>query len=328
MSPTLPCQLYSRFVARVWRGAWVGLLASAAVARGESSPQADAAMQAAAPEVLVIEVTSVKTTPGKDGVQVDAQAKVVSVTRTKTNLIAGDVVALSYAHPTLPPFQPGSVMPSGPAQVVEANATYQAYLEGGPPPSAYMPVAERMSFEAILNPRTFTPADLTVYSNDLGQAQFTRENGRWFAKLNDAGPKLPLMATGETAPTLLENTTLGEIMKVVQIKQAIPPNFRAGNILVVPDSGFGMLPSVLVYEAGNTTAPDDSKTVLQVERALIYDRETGRPVGDALWAVRGSNGGNGLPEPIWHVSFTTLTVENPFQKTIQEISLTPKADKK
>ena len=333
MSSTLPVPC-SGFVTRVCRGTLLGLLVSVVVARA-GSLEADEAMQETAPEALVIQVISVNTTPGKDGVQVEARAKVVIVGRTKTNLKAGDVFALSYAAARTPPLPPGSGGPASAA--VEAYADYAAYLEGGPPPFTYRPAAEGQSLTLLSKAKMFVPANSPIQpSDELKQAELIRENNRWYVKLKGTSSKLPLMATSETPPMLLGSALLGEIIFAKQLQKlgpakdgSVPATVKSLAFWNSPtEFGPEMLLSFLVYQAGSTTAPDDPNTVLQVERALIYDPANSRPIGDALWAVRGPNGTQGLPQPVWHVSLTTLTVENPYEKTIQQISLPLAADKK
>ncbi|MGA2052499.1 MAG: hypothetical protein ABSH19_04225 [Opitutales bacterium] len=86
--------------------------------------------------------------------------------------------------------------------------------------------------------------------------------------------------------------------------------------------------SILVYKAGELTGQTPAgNSTLTIERAVIIDAGTNRPLGDALWAVRPPAGSAPLPQPEWTWAPDKLTVTNPFEKTIQEISLTPKTGK-
>jgi hypothetical protein len=309
--------------------------------RAELSPAAYKEMQDAAPEQLVLKVTSVKLTPGKDGQQVDAQATVVDVPRTATKLKTGATIALSYAHSQLPT---GMVGP-GPVPIVTENTTYTAFLEGGPPPAPYMPAARGQSFIAMektgipnaavdadsAKNHDFVPVSLLSLGNLpkelLAGVQLTKQNGRWFAKVSANTTAVPLLAGGETPPALIEIAPLLLLDSMARLaglspesqKEALSPLLNA----VAELMRSGDSPIVLVYRAG--TAPLNGVT-LTVERAVIYVKngDNLKPLGDALWAVRAADGKPVAQQPIWHLSTGKLSVDNPFEKTAQEISLTPK----
>ncbi len=337
LSRLFPHSLSSRVLA-------VALLATGFAvfsARAELSPAAYQEMQDAAPEQVVLKVTSVKLTPGKDGQQVDAQATVVDVPRTATKLKTGDTLSLSYAHSQLPT---GMVGP-GPVPIVAENTTYTAYLEGGPPPAPYMPAARSHSFIAVdttaaasapasaqtTPSHDFVPASLTALDGLpkelLSGIQLTKQNGRWFAKISANTTAVPLLAGGDTPPALIEIAPVLLLDSMARMsglsadsQQAVlkPLLNAVAELMHSGDS-----PIVLVYRAG--TAAMNGAT-LTVERAVIYvsKGDSLKPLGDALWAVRSADGKPTPQQPIWHLSTDKLTVDNPFEKTAQEISLTPK----
>jgi hypothetical protein len=117
------------------------------------------------------------------------------------------------------------------------------------------------------------------------------------------------------------------------IKNGTPPRWpllSAGDPPVVLHYYVSAVPTapgvgILVYRAGSLTGQTATgNSTLTIERAVLIQSGTNRPLGDALWAVRPPEGSPPLPQPAWTWAPDKLTVTNPFEKTIQEISLTPK----
>jgi hypothetical protein len=262
-------------------------------------------MQTAAPEAVNIKITSVDTTAGKDGDQVAARAIVLSVTRSATGLARLQKLSIAYAHT---PLAAGMAGP-GPVPVLENGATYTAYLTGGPDPTPYAPAAGAQSF--VYNVNWATPANPTP-------------NGWMDIDLQ----KHPDMASFNLQPT-------GNYYTVTYSSRQGPPGtwplLATGNppalLHLYYNSVVGAPVQILVYVGGTMPAGDPAGTILTVERAVIISLPSEKPLGDALWAVRAPTGSPALAQPTWTWSRDSLTVTNPFEKTIQTISLTPKAGK-
>jgi hypothetical protein len=117
--------------------------------------------QTSAPEEVVIQITTLKpqaakgmdASIGSDAKLIAARAVVLSVVRTKTGLKVGSFIYLLYGYAPPAPGQPGAP----PIPIVELNATYHAFLTGGPGDTPYQPAAGAQSF---LNPKALeaTPA--------------------------------------------------------------------------------------------------------------------------------------------------------------------------
>jgi len=275
-------------------------------------------MQDSAPEVVVIRVTNVKTevgTPADKSVNtaplmVTAQAAVIRVIRTATNLKTGSVIYLLYGH--VPP-SPGQSS-FAPIPILNNNAEYTAYLAGGPADkNPYRPAARDQSFVDDAAPANHPgtakptgpiadPALLPSPDNPTptGVPRLTRTNlaqfakaintsGHWGVSIANADP-LPLQTSGQGAPTLLAY---------------YPASIRA------PDTQ----PKVLVYQTGDATPPTPT-----MERALIIDNN-GRLLGDVLWALRNPVGQTPPPLPIWHWLSYKLEVEDPGTHVAQAILL-------
>jgi hypothetical protein len=269
------------------------LLASVLTTRADPTPEAYAALQSNAPEALTLEITSVTKTAQANGVQVDAQATVLKVARTATNLKAGDAVAISYVQAPLP----AGVVDSGQVPVVIKGYAYTAYLAGGPPPSAYGMAALEQSF--IMQKDWPTPANPMPKGwadGQLANVRISQNGAQYFAVYGKPEASWPLLAV-DSPPVLLH----------FYQSSADTPNVK-----------------VLVYRAGTMASPDPAGP-LTIERAVIVTNPGNQMVGDALWAVDTTPGTASPKQPVWHWTADSLTVKNPFQMTIQDISLRPKA---
>jgi hypothetical protein len=278
-------------------------------------------MQASAPEVVVVRITSVKTQVGKPEdasvdstpLMVTAQAVVIRVIRTATGLKNGSVFYLLYGY--APPVAGASSY--APIPVVKTNSEYTAYLTGGPADKdPYRPAAGAQSFiddaavaaNAAANKPTGPIADPSVLPTPEnptppGAPRLTRANlaqfakaietdGHWGVSIANADP-LPLQVIGDGQPTLLAYYA---------------PSIRAP----------GTQPKVLVYVAGETAA--NTPAAVSTERALIID-SNGRLLGDVLWAQRSVGSQNPLPLPIWRWSTYKLEVEDAVNHEVQTILL-------
>jgi len=275
---------------------YFALFTGALALRADLTPEAYAALQSNAPEMVTIEITAVTKTPQANGLQVDAQATVVNAVRSATNLKAGDAIALSYVQ--VP--QPAGVIEPGLVPVVIKDVMYIAYLQGGPPPSAYGPAALGQSFVAQKDwPTPANPQPKGWADVGLKDVTLSQNGTQYFAAYEKPEAPWRLLTAG-TPPALLNFFQ----------SSADTPNVK-----------------VLVYRAGTMTAQNSTAT-LTIERAVIITNPGNQAVGDALWAVWPSAGSPPLPQPLWTWTQDKLTVINPFEKTIQEISLAPKADKK
>jgi hypothetical protein len=182
------------------------------------------------------------------------------------------------------------------------------------------------STTALLSGRPFTPANLNFdgYSRallPLAQAGVGLVNNRWYVKFGDAGPLLPLLASGNTAPIILAVVPLSLITAL-----GVPPvSLSDVEASLQQLSSWNAAPIVVVYRAGTVSGPDAGGGTLTVERAVLFHPLTGKPLGDALWAVRPPAGAAPMPQPAWRCNGVKLTVENPYEKTIQEIPLAPPA---
>lgn len=279
-------------------------------------------MQASAPEAVVIHVTSIKTEVGKPEdssvesapLMVTAQAVVIRVIRTATDLKNGSVIFLLYGHALPAPGQSSYV----PIPVLKNNTEYTAYLAGGPPnKNPYRPAAGAQSFidsaaQAANSQGATTPsgplADPTLLPTPdnptpMGVPRLTRANLAQFAKTSSAGGRwgvsianadpLTLQTTGTGGPTLLAY---------------YPAAIRAP----------ATQPKILVYQTGDAD-PNDPRA-LTTERALIID-DQGRLLGDVVWAWRVGDGQTPVPLPIWRWSTYKLEVEDPGTQAVQTILL-------
>jgi len=294
MSPTL---LPGRSVA-FWKAPlfFFALFAIVLLAQAEPTPEAYATLQSNAPEALTIEITAVTKTSQANGVQVDAQATVLKVARTATNLKAGDSIALSYVQ--TPP--PAGVVESGEVPVVIKGFAYMAYLIGGPPPSAYGAAALGQSFVMQKDwPTPANPLPKGWADGQLMNVRISQNGSQYFAVYGKPEANWPLLAAGEP-PGLLH----------FYQSSSDTPNVK-----------------VLVYRAGTVTGQDPAGS-FTIERALIITNPGNQLVGDALWAVDTTPGTATPKQPVWHWTADSLTVKNPFQMTIQDISLKPKTEAK
>jgi len=279
-------------------------------------------MQASAPEVVVLRITTVKTEVGKPEdnsvdsapLMVTAQAAVIRVVRTATGLKNGSVIFLLYGY--APPAAGKSSY--APIPVVKSNTEYTAYLAGGPADKdPYRPAAGAESFIDNAAPLAGSPAatkptgpiaDPTVLPTPdsptpTGAPRLTRANLAQFAKINqvdghwgvsiaNADP-LPLQTIGDSTPTLLA--------------------YYAASIRAPATQ-----PKVLVYQAGETAA--NTPAAVTTERALIIDSNS-HLLGDVVWAWRADDGQKPPPLPIWRWSTYKLEVEDPVTHDVQTILL-------
>jgi hypothetical protein len=100
-------------------------------------------MQKNAPECLEIEVLSVKTAKAADEIDVDVEARVKGVTRSKAGIKAGDVIHINYARQTK------ALIGPGPVPLLEKKKKYPAFLAQTQGQKRYEPAAGGRSFEAI-----------------------------------------------------------------------------------------------------------------------------------------------------------------------------------
>jgi hypothetical protein len=119
------------------------------VGRAELPPYVYKEWQQQAPESLVIKVRSVKTRetdePRRKRIDVDVEARVEQVVRSKTGLRAGDVIRISYVHSR------HKEPISGPSEVpiLKEGGVYPAYLRGGQREKGYAPAAGGYSFQEV-----------------------------------------------------------------------------------------------------------------------------------------------------------------------------------
>lgn len=266
------------------------------LARADPAPEAYAALQGNAPEALTIEITAVTKTSQANGVQVEAQATVLKVARTATNLKAGDTIAITYVQTPMP----AGVAESGEVPVVIKGFAYTAYLLGGPPPSAYGAAALGQSFVMQKDwPTPANPMPKGWVDGQLMNVKISQSGAQYFAVYGKPEASWPLLAAG-SPPVLLH----------FYQSSADTPNVK-----------------VLVYRAGTVAGPDPAGP-LTIERAVIATNPGNQMVGDALWAVDTTPGSAPPKQPVWHWTADSLTVKNPLQMTIQDISLKPNADAK
>jgi hypothetical protein len=288
MHPTL---LGRSPVSRQARWLFFTLLASALALRAELSPEAYQQLQNSAPEQLAILVTGVVKTPTATGIQVDATATVIDVERSATGLSGGNLITLSYLQVPLPA---GAV---GPALVplVIKGVTYTAYLQGGPPPSAYSPVAQGQSFITQKDwPTPTNPLPKSWVDSGKKSIQITQNGTQYFVDVGTPVLHIPLLTAGGP-PVVLHYYQ----------SSADTPNVQ-----------------VLVYRAGTVASKDPAGAPLTVDRAVIITNPANLAVGDALWAVN-APGAPPPPQPIWNWTADKLTVINLYEKTIQTITLKP-----
>jgi hypothetical protein len=278
-------------VSRQARRLFFMLLASALALRAELSPEAYQQMQNGAPEQLAILVTDVVKTPQADGLQVNATATVIDVEHSASGLSGGNLITLSYVQV---PLRAGTVGPA-PVSVVVKGVTYTAYLQGGPPPSTYLPVAQGQSF--IIQKDWPTPTNVLPKGwVDSGKKsiQITQNGTQYFVDVGAPVLHIPLLTAGGP-PVVLHYYQ----------SSADTPNVQ-----------------VLVYVAGTVASKDPTGAPLTVERAVIITNPANVAVGDALWAVN-APGVPQPPQPIWNWTADKLTVINLYEKTIQTITLKP-----
>jgi len=279
-------------------------------------------MQASAPEVLVVRITSVKTEVGKPAdnsvesapLMVTAQAAVIRVIHSATNLKNGDVIYLLYGHATPVPGKSSYI----PIPVITNNTEYTAYLAGGPKDKdSYRPAAGAQSFidnskpvasgaaetkptgpiaDPTLLPTPDNPTPVGVprltHENLARFAQTSVTDGHWGVSIAEADP-LPLQTAGKDSPTLLAY---------------YPAAIRAP----------ATQPKVLVYVTGGPTT--NLSPVVSTERALIIDGN-GRLLGDVVWALRVAEGQTPPPLPVWRWSTYKLEVEDSGTHAVQTILL-------
>jgi hypothetical protein len=120
------------------------IIASTPAAFGELPPFVYKNMQDNAPEHLQIKVLSVKTKEEKDGIQVFAEAKVTSITRSASNLKVGDVIRIDYFHSTR------RVVGPSPVPLLVQDQLYEAFLSRySTRDKSYSPDAGGRSFSTI-----------------------------------------------------------------------------------------------------------------------------------------------------------------------------------
>ncbi len=277
-------------------------------------------MQASAPEAIVIRVTNIKTEVGKPAdasvdstpLMVTAQAVVIRVIRTATDLKTGSVIYLLYGY------APPAVGKSNyaPIPVVKNNSEYTAYLTGGPK-EPYRPAAGAQSF--IDNAMTAAsgqkigqasgplanPALLPTPDNPTpaGVPRLTRANLAQFAKINQASGQWGV-SVANADPLPLQTSTTGNPTLLAYY----PASIKAP----------ATQPKILVYQTGISTP--NNPAAFTTERALIID-SNGRLLGDVVWAWRASDGQKPLPLPIWRWSTYKLEVEDPGTQAVQTVLL-------
>jgi len=158
----------------------------------------------------------------------------------------------------------------------------------------------------ILVAQPFVPANRAPEAAPQ-TAAVSRENDHGVVKLA-GGTTLPLQAPDDTTPQPLD-----------LVDFVVQPSMAAAGSAAAP----AMLPKVLVYRAGTLPGGNLTTGNLTIERAVFWGAD-GKPMGDALWAVRTEPGAKPVPQPVWTFTADKLTVENPLARTVQEISLTPK----
>jgi hypothetical protein len=126
------------------------LLVSFSVAgRAELPPQVYKERQQQAPESLIIKVRSVKTRetddPRRKTIDVEVEAQIERVVRSKTGLRAGDAIHISYVHTeyTEPLAGPSEV------PILKKGDVCPAYLSGGEKGKRYVPAAGGYSFREV-----------------------------------------------------------------------------------------------------------------------------------------------------------------------------------
>jgi len=125
------------------------LAASSTVGRAELPPYVYKERQQKAPESLVIKVRSVKTRetdePRRVRVDVEVEARVERVVRSKTGLRVGDAIRISYVHSRhKEPIAGPSEVP-----ILEEGEEYPAYLSRDGRAKRYVPAAGGYSFREV-----------------------------------------------------------------------------------------------------------------------------------------------------------------------------------
>ena len=126
------------------------LMSFCPVARAELPPWAYENYQREAPEALVIKVLSVKARetkgPNLERVEVEAEAQVERVVRSRTGLVAGKTIRIAYVREFVT--SPGGVGPSS-LPVLKEGEVCPAYLARSEGSASYAPAARGYSFREV-----------------------------------------------------------------------------------------------------------------------------------------------------------------------------------
>ncbi len=294
------------------------------------------ALQALAPEEVVIRITAVNpqaAKAGDDSIGPDAKAVavravVLEVVRTKTDLKVGSVIYMLYGYAPPAPGKPGPP----PIPIVQLNADYHAFLTGGPGDTPYHPAAGAQSF---LDPKAAVaqdnvpkykstgplanPALLPTPSNPApkGTNHITnipanednpgRNNLDAFVKLIQTGTQWSVsIAHADPLPLQTQGTEPPELISFYSTPLGAPST----------------QPTVLLYRASVVPADPPASGTLSAIRALVVGSD-GQLLGDAPWArILSDDSQPPLPRPTWVWSSYKVEITDPDTSKVQTIMLT------